>query len=186
LKEEIKKRKEALFKIKEMKDNFRKININLDKFSIKPMGTFEIIDEFKDYSLEDPREVFAMNIESKKRRGIEKKALNLGELVKEITFDDKKILSERHLIIKKIIKKEKNINKNILEYNKCAFTIVKVKAIDNLEEGEVEMNKQYANCMKNIEALGEKHIGRAFLKMSLSAYENDKAMMYLEIYVPLK
>lgn len=186
LKEEIRKRKECLNKIKEMKENSKNIKKNLDKFSIRPMGKFEVIEEFRDYNLEDPREIFEMNVKARKEQGLKQKPNNLGDMIKVINFTDKELLDEQHLIVRKLTGKEKDVKGKVLEYNKCAYTIVKIKAIDNPKEGEFELLKQYTNCLENVALLNEKHIGKAFLKMSLSAYENDGAMMYLEIYVPLE
>ncbi|MGL5066258.1 MAG: MerR family transcriptional regulator [Sarcina sp.] len=185
LKEEIQRKKLVLSKIKDLKKNLKKIKANLNKYTIKEMEKYEVLEEISGYE-DNLEKIFVMNKEAREKLGMEKKPLTLGAFMQEINFANEELLESKHLIIRKIGAREGELKGKVLEYKKCAYTIIKIRAVDNEEEGNAEMLKQHKECLRNIDLLNEKHMGIVFLKMSLSAYENNIPMLYIEMYVPLK
>ena len=185
LKDEIQRKKVVLSKIKELKENSKKIKQNLNKYTIRGMERYEVLEEIKDYD-DNIEKVFAMNKKARENIDMEKKLFTLGDFLQKIRFDAKSFLESSHLIIRKIGTREKEVKGKVLEYKKCAYTITKVRAINNEEEGNAEMLKMHNEVLRNVALLNEKHKGIVFLKMLLSTYENNIPMLYIELYSPLE
>ena len=185
IKEEIRAKKRVLAKIKDIRENYKKIEDNLNKFSIREMERYEILYEIEDYNLEDPKSILDKLKNAKNDMVKDKKPHTLNDLIKVVEFNGNIDISEKYLIVKKLKAGVKAKGK-VLEHKKCAYGVLKNKTVNSFEEGEIEMAKGKSAFLEYIKELNEKSKDLVYIKMILGGYEDGVGTLYAEIYGPLE
>lgn len=183
LTEEIKEKKEKLKKIKNLRTSNLNIIKNLDRFSIREFGPFEILEEIREFSLEEAEQIILKYKNKIQDVGISEKAHTLDNLVKEYSFTNEGIVGEKHFIIRKT---KENRGENILYNKNCLYRVIKMPVVASDEEGERLTMEQFNNFIEKVEEMKVEHKGKVYLKLVLGGFENGKEILYLESYYPLK
>ncbi|MGL5616799.1 MAG: MerR family transcriptional regulator [Sarcina sp.] len=180
---EIKEKKEKLKKIKNVRADNLNIIKNLDKFSIKEFGPFEVLEEIKEFSLEDAEQIVEKYKNKIENFGISEKAHTLDNLVKEYSFTSEGIVGEKHFVIRNVKKFE---GENIIYNKDCLYRIIKMPVVASDKEGERLTMEQFNSFMEKVKEMKKEHQGKVYLKLVLGSFEEGKEMLYLESYYPLK
>lgn len=178
---EIREKKETLKKIKKTRNEYLNIISNIDKFSIRSLGPFKVLEEIEDIAVEEASEVVEKYKNKIEDSGLSKRAHTLDNLLKEFSFNDTDILGEKHLVVKNITQKEKG-----LFYENCIYSVIKMPVIKTEKQGEEVINKHFSMFKKKTNEMGVKSLGKVYLKMVLGSFEDGEEIMYLEVFAPIE
>ncbi|MGL4740186.1 MAG: hypothetical protein ACRC41_05190, partial [Sarcina sp.] len=142
---------------------------------------FKVLEEIEDIAMEGAGEVVEKYKSKIENSGISKRAHTLDNLLKEFTFNDMRILGEKHLVIKNIKNKEKG-----LFYEKCIYSVLKMPVIKTEKQGEQIIRKHFSMFKRKGIEMGVEHLGKVYLKIALGNFENGEQLMYLEAFMPIK
>ncbi|EKQ51440.1 MULTISPECIES: MerR family transcriptional regulator [unclassified Clostridium] len=160
--------------IQKGKDACDKIAKNLNKFSVQPMPAFEVIGEISDFTAFSEYK----EIHNRRSKLVGKSIVN--SIKRLITFSEKGI-EDNKMIITKNVMPNVTADTNIMEYNKCLYTIVE----DSLEKGDM-MEEMFAKSLKWASENNLKHKGIVIINMILITANKKAAKSYLEIFAPIE
>lgn len=147
----------------------------LYKYTIRPMAPIKILGEISDFRAYDEFEVIHEN----------RKKLAEGSIIKSlkryITFNDQGIVATKMLITKEADRDDTEDECDILEYEKCLYTIV--------EDGPNYlgvMEDTFKRYIEWIHANNYRHKGIVILGMLFTEYTKGVEKSYLEVYAPIE
>lgn len=176
--EKIEYNKLLLKKIQIVKEDCEKIKKYLGVYEVKEMKPIEIKGEMEHYTSYDEYDTLK---ESTDRL---KKAVILTSLRRVIRFNDKGMLEDKFIIVRKVEDFDKAIEGEILSHPKCLYTIVEDgrwstggKNTDHIVE---------ASIRKVAKEKGYELLGLVYINLLLTTYEEGLERVFLEMYVPIK
>lgn len=171
--EEIKRLNTIVNRIEKAKKGCNDINKWLNKFIIKPMAPIEILGEISNSRAYNEFDVIHKNRNND--------VAIIKSLKRYIKFNDEQIESSKMLVTKDIESGNIEKSNDILEYEKCLYTIVEDDAAT-----KGIMQKTYEQSLEWIYNNNYKHEGIAILSMLLIEFHEGRAKSYLEVYIPIK
>lgn len=176
--EEIKYKKLLLRKIQLVKEDCEKIKLYLGRYTIKEMKPIEVKGEIKHVTSYDDYEAL-----SKHTKGL-KKALTLTALRRVISFNEKGITEDKFIIVRELEDINENVEGEVLVHPKCIYTIIEDgrwatggENIDNKVEyylRKIAMENEYDP------------LGKVYVNILLTTYEDGLERVFLEVYAPIK
>ncbi|MBW9172813.1 MerR family transcriptional regulator [Clostridium estertheticum] len=159
--------------IQKGKDACDKISKNMNKFSVQPMPAFEVLGEISDFrSFSEYKEIHNRKVE------LEGNAI-VNSIKRIITFSEKGI-EDNKMLITKNIKANTTEGTNILEYDRCLYTIVE----DSVEKDMME--EMFEKSLKWASENNLKCKGIVIINMILITVNEKAAKSYLEIFAPIE
>ena len=146
-------------------DEILRIKEFLGDFTIKEMAKFQVVKELSGSDAFDEYE------NARKLR--EKENPIIKSMMREITFNEKGILSNQVLMVE-------IADPFDIMYGRCLYTIVK----EDIHEGDILFDT-YQKCMQWLAEKEENHLGVAYVKPMLIGNEVNGLVTFLEIYIPL-
>lgn len=176
--EEIEYKKLLLKQVRLIKENCKKIKLNLDKYTIKEMKPLEIKGEIKDFNSYDEYEILKKNTNNLK------KAITLASLRRVIKFDENGITENKYIVVDELEGLEGDVKSEIITYSKCIYTIIEdgrwLNGGKNIDD-KVEESLRKVAFEKECEPLGV-----VYVNTLLTTYKEGLERVFLEIYVPIK
>lgn len=179
LEEEIKYKKLLLERIEDIKADYKSMEENLDKFSIREMKPIVITNEI--IMKEDINQMYSEILEKYDYSNRIKKAVNLSGLSRMLYFNSKGVLSEKYIFYEKV-DKVINEKRKIISYPKCIYTVLAVPIIN--QENNID-DDMIAYTMEFAKELGYKILGITFINLLFNGYKNGENIQYLEVYIPV-
>lgn len=149
------------------------IQQHLNQFSLQPLPRFRILGELADSKAFS--EYTRLHDRKKKQTPI------IKSMIREITFSDTAIKSNKMLIVEPISKMEETLPEQIIsEYQQCLYTVVEEKVGGpNIMQQTVCKSKQW------LELHHYRHQGVVYVKPLVMTYPLGEPVSYLEIYIPV-
>lgn len=147
----------------------------LNKFTIKPMNPMKILGEISDYRAYNEFEVIHENRDELDEASV------IKSLKRYITFTEKGIESNKMFVTKNIDCDNNEEGNDILQYEKCVYTIVQ----DGVHNKDV-MEETFLKSLSWIYSKGYRHKGIAIISMLLMVYDEGIGKSYLEVYIPIE
>lgn len=147
----------------------------LNEFTIRPMAPIKILGEISDYRSYNEFEIIHEN-----RNELDETSI-MKSLKKYITCTEKGIESTKMFVTKDIDCDNNVVDDDILQYEKCVYTIVQ----DGIHNKNV-MEETYLKSLEWIYSKGYRHKGIAILSMLLMVYDEGMGKSYLEVYIPIE
>ncbi|WP_018759050.1 MerR family transcriptional regulator [Paenibacillus terrigena] len=176
--EEIEYKKLLLKKLQIVKEDCEKIKQFLGEYTVKEMKPLEIKGELEHFTAYDEYEALLENTDSLKR------AVTLTSLRRVICFNEKGIIEDKFIVVRKVEDVVKEIEGEILSHPKCIYTVIEDgrwstggKSIDH----NVEASLRKVALEKGYELLG-----LVYINILLTTYEEGLERIFLEIYAPIK
>lgn len=147
----------------------------MDKYTIRQMEPIKILGEISDFRAYDEFEIIHEN------RSEFDDASIIKSMKRYITFNAEGIESAKMLITKDMYNDGNGKGDCILQYEKCAYTIVE----DGLHKKDV-MGETFKKSLEWIYNAGYTHKGIAIIGMLLMVNDEGIGKSYLEVYIPLQ
>lgn len=180
LEEELEYKRLLLKRIKELKENCKSIEENINKFTIKEMKPIVVTSEIN--IKEDFEDMYSEILEKYDYSTRIKKAVNLSGISRIVYFQDQTVTNERYVFFQK--KEEGTLEKReVLSYPKCMYIVIEVPLIK--QEDNIDNNMAFI-ITESAKAMGYETIGVAFVNLLLNGYKEGENVQYLEIYTPIK
>jgi len=176
--EEIKYKQQLLKQIEYVKEDCEKIKQYLGKFVIKEMKPIEVKGEITNITAYDEYDVIQQHTKKTK------KAITLTGLRRVITFNDKGMIGDQFIVVRKVEETDLDIKGVVLAHPRCIYTVIE--------------NGRYINGGKNIDHEVEESLrkitiekgyiplGMTYINLLLTTYEEGLERIFLEIYTPIK
>lgn len=164
-----------LNRIEATKKGCKDIDRYMDNYTIRPMEPIKILGEISDFRAYDEFEVIHEN-----RNGLDDASI-IKSMKRYITFNAEGIESAKILITKDMYYGSNAKDDCILQYEKCAYTIVE----DGLHKKDV-MGETFKKSLEWICNAGYRHKGIAILGILLMINDEGIGKSYLEVYIPLQ
>ncbi|MFC9541549.1 MerR family transcriptional regulator [Lysinibacillus sp. NPDC056959] len=175
---EIEYKKLLLKKIQIVKEDCKKIKQFLGEYIVKEMKPLAIKGEIEHFTAYEEYDTLKKNADNLK------KAVTLTSLRRVIQFNEDGIIEDKFIIIRKVEDLDEEIEGEILSHPKCIYTIIEDgrwstggKSIDQHVE---------ANLRKFAIEEGYELLGRVYINLLLTTYEDGLERVFLEIYAPIK
>ncbi|MFD1412485.1 MerR family transcriptional regulator [Oceanobacillus jeddahense] len=176
--EELAYKKRLLKKINSVKKDYCKIKQHLGEFTVKEMEPLEIKGEITEYAAYEEYEIIRNSTESLK------KAVTLTSARRVIHFDDEGIKEEKFIVVRKIEDNDKTPKGEVLSYPKCIYTVIEDGRFVN---GEKNIDHEVGErLLKIAHENGYELIGKAYINILLTTYEEGLERVFLEMYAPIK
>lgn len=163
-----------LINIQKGNDACNKIAKNINKFSVQPMPAFEVLGAISDYrSFSEYKEIHNRKVE------LGGKSI-VNSIRRMITFSEKGIENDKMLITKSTGPNDTH-GTNIMEYDKCLYTIVE----DSIEKKDM-LEEMFEKSFKWASENNLKCKGTVIINMILITVNKKAAKSYLEIFAPIE
>ncbi|WP_028543302.1 MerR family transcriptional regulator [Paenibacillus taiwanensis] len=176
--EEIEYKKQLLKKLQTVKENCEKINHFLENYTVKEMQPIEIKGEIDHVTAYHEYDALKENTVSLK------KAVTLTSLTRVISFNDEGILEDKFLIVRKAEDFDKELEGEIIAHPKCMYTVIEDGRWST--GGENMDLKVEASLRKVAEEKGYELLGRVYIYLLLTTYEDGLERVFFEMYAPIK
>ncbi|WP_379142499.1 MerR family transcriptional regulator [Paenibacillus sp. sgz500992] len=162
-------------RIEKAKKDCNDIEKHLNNYSIRPMAPIKILGEISDFRAYKEFEVIHNNRDQLAEEPIFK------SLKRYILFNEEGIQSNTMLVTKDIEADNAVGETDILDYEKCIYTIVE----DGVQYEDV-MEDNFIKGEKWMDANNYKHKGIVIIGMLLVGYHEGILKSYLEVYIPIE
>ncbi|MBD8033979.1 MerR family transcriptional regulator [Solibacillus merdavium] len=176
--DEIEYKKLLLKKIQIVKKDCEKIKQFLGEYTVKEMNPLEIKGEIEHFTAYDEYGTLKKNTDSLK------KAVTLTSLRRIIRFNEKGILEEKFIIVRKVEDFDQEIEGEILSHPKCIYTVIENGRWST--GGENIDHSVEASLRKVALEKGYELLGLVYINLLLTIYEDGLERVFLEIYAPIK
>ncbi|NMM52790.1 MerR family transcriptional regulator [Paenibacillus aquistagni] len=176
--EDIEYKKLLLKKLRIVKEDCEKIEQCLGTYTIKEMAPIEVKGEMEHYTSYSEYDRLKESTDSLK------KAVVLTSLRRVIRFNDKGILEDKFLIVKKIDDDENEKEGHIIAYPQCLYTVIE----DGRYSTGGKNTDRYVEAGLRKAAIehGAELTGLVYINLLLSTYEDGLERVFLEMYAPIK
>jgi len=172
---EIDRLKAIAARIEKAKQGCNDIDKCLNNFSIRPMPPVKVLGAISDFRAYNEFEVIHQN----------KNELDEAPIIKSlkrfITFNDKGIETNKMLITKDIDFHNDGEDYDILQYEKCVYTIVQDR-----EHNKNVMEDTFAKSLEWIYTNKYSHKGIAVIGMLFIEHHEGSSKSYLEVFIPIE
>lgn len=176
LKESIQKQKQMLKRIQKTNEFCKVLESHLNHYCFKNLPLYEIQHEFSNFLAFNEYQDILQRVESDDED-------IMTHIMRNIIFNETKILGSKMYIVKKVKSEQKDNHKKYIKPSKCMYTIVEDGRYHNVPDkimsNVFESSKQWAY------EHGVKLVGTAFANMRLIAYCDKKERSFMEIYMPI-
>ncbi|TCK98175.1 DNA-binding transcriptional MerR regulator [Natranaerovirga hydrolytica] len=176
LSKEISRLNATMDQIEETIEACEKVEKYCNKFLIKPMNPIKVLGEISDFRAYNEFELIHKNSNRIKKNALVK------SFKRYITFNDSGIESSKFYITTEP-ENEDTIDDNVLEFQKCLYTIVEDD--NRYSQNNVE-EKTFENVQECLSANQYKHKGIAIVSILLIQFYEDDSKTYLEIFIPIE
>lgn len=176
--EEIEYKNLLLKRIKSVKEDCKKIKQYLGKYTIKEMEPLEVKGEITDITAYDEYQIIQKNTVKLK------KAVILTGLRRVINFDEKGIIGDKFVVVRKVEDFDRNIEGEVHTHPKCIYTIIENGRWLN---GGKNVDNEVGDSLRKIAIEnGYELVGLTYINILLTTYEEGLERVFLEIYTPIK
>lgn len=176
--EEIAYKKHLLEKVKSVKEDYYKVKEYLGKFTVTEMKPLEVKGEITGYAAYEEYETIRNNTDSLK------KAVTLMSASRVIDFDEEGMKANRFIVVRNIEDTDKDIEGEVLAHPKCIYTVIEDGRFVN---GEKDIDHEVGDSLLKIaKENGYELIGKAYINILLTTYEETVERVFLEMYAPIK
>ncbi len=147
----------------------------LNRYTVRAMAPIKILGEISDFRAYNEFENLHENRNELGDTSI------IKSLKRYITFTDEGIESNKMIITKDIECEDNKEEDNILQYEKCAYTIVE----DGIHNKDV-MEETFKKSLEWGHQNGYRHKGIVIIGMLLIEYDGYIGKSYLEVYAPIE
>lgn len=176
--EDIKYKKLLLKKLQIVKEDCEKVEQFLGKYTVKEMKALEVKGEMEHFTTYDKYETLKQNTDSLKR------AVTLTSLRRVIRFNEKGMIEEKFIIVRKAEDADKDIEGEILFHPKCIYSVVENGRWST--DGENIDHNVESSLRKAAIEKGYELLGLVYINILLTTYEDELERIFLEIYAPVK
>jgi len=176
--EEIYYKNHLLKQINSVKEDCDKVKEYLGKFIIKAMNRIEVKGEISNLNAYDEYEVIQRNTDRFK------KAINYTNLTRVIQFNEKGIVEDRFVVVRRVDESEKEIKGEVISHPKCIYTVIENGRWIN---GGKNIDHEVENNLRKIAIENRYELrGLTYINILLTTYEEGLERIFLEIYTPIK
>lgn len=176
--EEIEYKKLLLKKIHLVKEDCEKIRRFLGKYKVKEMRPIEIKGEIGHFTSYDEYETLQRNTDSLKS------AITLTSLRRVIHFNDDGIINDKFFVVNELENLEKHNGGKILSHPKCIYTVVEDGRWST--DGKNIDHNVGASLQKVAMEQGHELLGKVYINLLLTTYEDSLERVFFEIHAPIK
>ncbi|MDZ5254058.1 MerR family transcriptional regulator [Clostridium sp. LIBA-8841] len=176
--EEIEYKKLLLKKIRLVKEDCENIRKYHGVYTIKEMAPIEIKGEIKYITSYDEYEILKNNVDNLK------KAVTLESLRRVISFDEKGVIEDRFIIVRRVEECDIERREEVIYYPKCIYTIIEDGRWST--GGENIDNKVEASLREFAIENGYEPLGIVYVNILLTTYEEGIERVFLEVHAPIK